>query len=663
MNKQVFHKILIANRGEIASRIIRSVQETGRSAVAVYASPDRDLPFVAEADEAFPLGEGSLAETYLNADRIIAAARMSGADAIHPGYGFLSENADFADSCRAAGISFIGPSAEAISLMGNKVKARDIAEKAGIPVLKGITGTLETLLDRSKELVFPVLVKPSDGGGGKGMRLVKEPQELAPALQAAAREALSYFGSEEVFIEHYLEAPRHIEVQVLADHHGNAIHLFERECTLQRRYQKIVEEAPSPAVDEDLRKQITDYALTLVKSIGYTSAGTVEFLMSRDKKIYFLEMNTRIQVEHPVTEAITGVDLVREQIRIAQNLPLSFRQEDLKINCHAIEVRLYSEEPEKEFRPSSGLLTSAVYPEKPWIRNDYGYREGNRVNPWYDPLIAKIIVTGRNRDEARNRLTGALKETHISGVQTNRDFLTELTDSAAFRGNEVDTRWIDDNLMEIIGLTEKRKAEQETAELLGAAVLVALQHNYNPEKDTIWHSAGYWRIFPEILMNYGERQYRLHYEMTGNRKKIQLHFEGRILDISLEQQTGKHFRISYGTHQLALWGSVDRSDISLDINGIRYDFRRPDIPDPRYISTDSASSAENRNEVLAPLPGRIAEVLVREGQEVEPGETMLIIESMKMENRIVSSRHGRVGNVYVKKGDQAEKNKLLILLV
>ncbi|MFZ5941024.1 MAG: acetyl/propionyl/methylcrotonyl-CoA carboxylase subunit alpha [Bacteroidota bacterium] len=662
MNRKNFNKILIANRAEIAARIIRTVHEMGKLAVAVYSVYDSDLPFVSEADESYTLGEGTLSETYLNQEKIIQTALQAGADAIHPGYGFLSENPSFAAKCRENGLEFIGPSEEAIRLMGNKIRARELAESAGIPVLKALTGNMAYILEQREELVYPVLVKPADGGGGKGMRVVSGVSGLKDALEGASREAMSYFGSAEVFVEQYLEAPRHIEVQVIADHHGTAVHLFERECTLQRRYQKIVEEAPSPSVSEELRTQITGWALELVRRIAYTSAGTVEFLVDSRGQAWFLEMNTRIQVEHPVTETITGIDLVREQIRIAQGAPLSFRQEDLSINGHAIEIRLYAEEPEKEFRPSTGEIMAFELPSRSWVRCDSGYRSGNRVEPWYDPLLAKFIVRGRNRDEARNRMISALRDLHLAGIQSNRDYLLELVSDEAYRDNRLDTGWIDRYSPSLISRTEQKKKNFSRDDLLGAAVMLALEHNYNPGRDSVWYGSGFWRLLPELILSHSEDRYRLHYEMLGGRREIILSGLNERIHLKTEQRTGNHFRISSGNRQLSFWGFADRSDLHLDIHGLNFILRRPDIPDPRYISANEASSAENRNEILAPLPGKIVEIMVAEGQEVQQGESLLIIESMKMENRIVASRDGKISRVYVQKGDQAEKNKLLILL-
>ncbi len=445
-----FNKILIANRGEIALRIIRTVHSMGRRAVAVHSFSDRELPFVTEADEAYSLGSGTLAETYLDQSKIIRIAREAGADAIHPGYGFLAENAGFAERCMKEKIVFIGPNPEAIRIMGDKVRARERAGELGLPLLDGFTGEPDELVAAANRFPYPVLIKPSAGGGGKGMRIVYSAEMFEEAAIEASREAVNYFGSGDLYVEQYLVNPRHIEVQVMADHHGNAVHLFERECSIQRRYQKIIEEAPSVSVSPATRRLITERALDLVRGMGYTNAGTVEFLMDETGSFYFLEMNTRIQVEHPVTEMITGIDLVKEQITIAEGESLSFSQDDLQISGHAIEARIYAEDPIQSFMPSAGKIGAFMQPDTRGLRIDSGYRRGNRVESHYDPMIAKVIAHGTDRKDAIRHLVESLKNFHITGLNTNRDYLVSLLQTPFFARNRLHTMVVEQEAASIL---------------------------------------------------------------------------------------------------------------------------------------------------------------------------------------------------------------------
>jgi 3-methylcrotonyl-CoA carboxylase alpha subunit len=433
----VFAKILIANRGEIACRVMRTVRRLGISAVAVYSDADRGALHVRLAPEARRI------ESYLDIDAMVAAARESGADAIHPGYGFLSENEDFAAACSKAGIVFIGPSAEAIAAMGDKAAAKRLMEKAGVPLVPGYHGEKQeaALLEKEAARIgFPVLIKPSAGGGGKGMRVVQGKGDFAEALAAARREAKSSFGDERVLIERYLERPRHIEVQVFGDSKGNLVYLFERDCSVQRRHQKVLEEAPAPGLDSKKRSDMGAAAVAAAKAIGYSNAGTVEFIAEQDGRFYFMEMNTRLQVEHPVTEMVTGLDLVELQIRVAAGEPLPFSQKNLTLDGHAIEARIYAEDPERDFLPATGKLVHMAFPaQSAEVRVDAGMASGDEITPWYDPMIAKLIVRGRDREAALSRLREALAEVEIAGVRTNISFLKRVVLSDAFSRAELDT--------------------------------------------------------------------------------------------------------------------------------------------------------------------------------------------------------------------------------
>jgi acetyl-CoA carboxylase biotin carboxylase subunit len=442
----MFKKILIANRGEIAVRIIRACREMGITPVAVYSDADRSALHVRMAEVAYPIGPSPALESYLNIDKILTVAKRCGAEALHPGYGFLSENANFAEACATAGIRFIGPSPESMKIMGSKTKARQQMEQNGIPCVPGDSRPLESLehaLKIATNIGYPVMLKAAAGGGGKGMRLVQEPEEMRPAFEAARSEAHRAFGQGELYIEKAILNPRHIEVQILADEHGNTIHLGERECSIQRRHQKVLEESPSPIVDASLRKRMGEVAVQAASAVGYTNAGTVEFLVDNDKKFYFLEMNTRLQVEHPVTELVTGLDLVHWQIRIAANEKLTIQQEDVTFRGHAIECRIYAEDPDNQYFPSPGKITLLAEPSGPGIRLDTGVYEGWTVPPDYDPLLAKLVGYGENRGQAISRLLRALDEIFVGGIQTNLSLFRRILGDPIFRAGKLDTGYLD----------------------------------------------------------------------------------------------------------------------------------------------------------------------------------------------------------------------------
>ena len=442
----MFKKILVANRGEIAIRVMRTCREMGIASCAVYSEADRTALHVTYADESYLVGPAPSAESYLNIDNIIAAAKKAGAEAIHPGYGFLAENADFAQACANAGIVFIGPPPDAITRMGNKLQARDVMQSSGVPVIPGSEGAIKDPKAAAKiadEIGYPVMIKAAAGGGGKGLRIVHEPNEIEKAIEMTVGEAASAFGDDSVFVEKYIVTPKHIEVQIVADTQGNCVAVGERECSMQRRYQKVIEECPSPSVDEKLRAAFCDAACKAAQAVGYTGAGTIEFVMGEDKSFYFLEMNTRLQVEHPVTELVYGVDLVREQLRVAAGEPLSFTADDLRIHGHAIECRIYAEDPQTNFMPSTGRIKRLVLPEGPGIRNENGVYSGYEVPIYYDPMIGKVVVHADNRDAAIRRARRALSEYQLDGVKSNVEFLLWALDEEGFTDGTYDTGYID----------------------------------------------------------------------------------------------------------------------------------------------------------------------------------------------------------------------------
>jgi acetyl-CoA carboxylase biotin carboxylase subunit len=497
----MFQKVLVANRGEIAVRIIRACRELGIETVAVFSEADRRALHVRYADEAYLLGPAPSRDSYLRADKIIDIARKCGADAVHPGYGFLAEREDFAAACAAAGIAFIGPKPSSIAAMGDKAEARATVIKAGVPIVPGTEAvgnmTDDELLKEAEQIGFPLLIKATAGGGGKGMREVKSLEEMPVLLQSARREAESAFGDGNVYLEKLLEGARHIEIQILADTHGNVIHLGERECSLQRRHQKLLEEALSPALDDDLREQMGNVAVKAAKAVDYVNAGTIEFLLDKDKNFYFLEMNTRLQVEHPITEMITGIDIVKEQIRVARGRTLSYKQEDVKFNGHAIECRVNAEDPYDNFLPSTGRITHCLIPTGPGVRVDTGVYPGFEITPFYDPMIAKLIVWGETRAQAILRMRRALEEYRIVGVRTNIPFHQTMMDSHRFMGGQYDTRFVEERFsMDDAG--EGKDAHAETAAIL--ATLVAHQEtersanivNRNERDTSNWKWVGRW---------------------------------------------------------------------------------------------------------------------------------------------------------------------------
>ncbi len=498
----MFKKILVANRGEIAVRILRACRELGIETVAVYSEADRNALHVRYADEAYLLGPAPSRESYLRADKIIEIALKCGADAIHPGYGFLAERKSFAEACADANITFIGPKPSAIAAMGDKMTARNTVAAAGVPVVPGTEGTGsmndDELMNESTKIGFPLLIKASAGGGGKGMREVNSFEEMPALLESARREAESSFGDGNVYLEKVVEGARHIEIQILADQHGNVIHLGERDCSLQRRHQKLIEEAPSPFMDEDLRQKIGSVAVKAAKSVDYINAGTIEFLVDKDRNFYFLEMNTRLQVEHPVTEVVTGVDIVAEQIRIARGRQLSYKQEDIFLHGHAIECRINAEDPYNGFLPSTGRITHSLLPTGPGVRIDTGIYPGFEITSFYDPMIAKLIVWGETRGQAILRMRRALEEYRIVGVRTNIPFHQTMMNSHRFMGGQYDTRFVEDRFSMPEPEDEREKHIPDIAAVF--ATLVAHQENQRSaefvmrnERDTSnWKWMGRW---------------------------------------------------------------------------------------------------------------------------------------------------------------------------
>ena len=496
----MFKKILIANRGEIAVRIMKACQEMGIKTVAVYSEVDRHSLHVQLADEAVNLGDPTPSESYLNIPKIIESAQSTGAEAIHPGYGFLAENPDFAKSCDDSGIKFIGPTPEVIRLMGDKIEAKKTIAHAHVPVIPGYHGEkqdLTTLIKEGKKIGFPLLVKATAGGGGKGMRIVMNERELEQSIESAKRESKSAFGNDSVFLEQYIDKPRHIEFQILADEHGHVLHLFERECSIQRRHQKIIEETPSPVMTKKLREEMGKAAVAAAEAVGYTNAGTIEFMVDGKLNYYFMEMNTRLQVEHPITEATTGVDLAKWQLRIADGMELSLKQEELSQRGHALECRIYAEDPANGFLPSIGTLEKVELPQGPNIRNDTGVETNYQVSPYYDPMLAKLIVSSENREESINKMLWALSHYVVLGVTTNIPFLKKVLDHEQFRKGIITTHFIDEYFRD----WTKAKESLPLDAIISLAVYDAI-HTQRQEvvrfkeadPHSPWQHVGRWRI-------------------------------------------------------------------------------------------------------------------------------------------------------------------------
>jgi acetyl-CoA/propionyl-CoA carboxylase, biotin carboxylase, biotin carboxyl carrier protein len=584
----VFGKVLVANRGEIAIRVFRTLRELGIGTVAVYSEPDRNAAHVAYADEAYLVGGGAPAESYLNVAAVLDAAQRSGADAVHPGYGFLAENATFARACEGRGLAWVGPPPEAIEAMGSKIEARERMRAAGVPIVPGVTEPVESAADVRRlgdELGWPVAIKASAGGGGKGLKVVGSADEAERAFESARREGEAYFGDAAVYVERYLEDPRHVEVQVLADAHGNVIHLGERDCTIQRRHQKLVEETPSPAVDESLRAHIGAIAVDAARAVGYRSAGTLEGLLTRDGEWYFLEMNTRIQVEHTVTELVTGLDLVREQVLIAAGEPLSLRQEDVRFVGHALECRINAEDVGNGFLPAPGIITAYREPAGPGVRVDSGVVAGSEISPLYDPMIAKLVVHGVDREHARRRMLRALDEFEIGGVQTLVAFHKALLTDPCFVDGAT-----------CHGVVESEELAARAAEL----------------------------------------------------------------------ENGRSFSPDGG----AASANVRETVRSVEVDGRRFEVRLLK-PEPAFAelarrrrerARTHGASAVGRDAVVSPMQGTVLAMEVEEGDDVEPGQVICIVEAMKMENEVHAHRGGRVTELSVAPGQPVKTGQVICVV-
>ncbi len=652
-------RILVANRGEIAVRVMRTASSLGYETVAVYSDADADAPHVKRADQAVHIGAAPVGDSYLDPQKILAAAAASSADAIHPGYGFLSENADFAAAVSEAGLTFIGPPAEAIALMGNKAEAKRRMIAAGVPCVPGYEGkdqADETFVAAAADIGYPIMVKAAAGGGGRGMRLVEDADGLVDALRAARSEALNAFGSDELILEKAIQRPRHVEIQVFADDHGNVVHMGERDCSVQRRHQKVVEEAPCPVMTEDLRQRMGAAAVDAARSIGYRSAGTVEFLLDADGAFYFLEMNTRLQVEHPVTELVTGLDLVALQIQVAEGRELGMAQDDIALAGHTIEVRLYAEDPAQDFLPCTGPVDLWRPATGDGIRIDAGIESGGQVSPFYDPMIAKVIAAGPTREIARRRLIDALKDTVLFGLQTNKAFLIDVLADPVFADGGATTAFI----AEQFGDGLYAAGEPTASEAAIAAVL-----HYRLDAEAARSRA---LSIPEPLMNWssgGTLVTHYHFQCGDDGTALAVSPQGpdayrveggeETWEFAVRPNGDGSLLLATGDDQIRAFGR-HAGDGYLDVNIDGRTFRLRNM-----IGLSAADDqAGGGGRVVAPMHGRIVDVLAKPGDAVTSGARLVVLEAMKMQHEILAEVDGTVANVACAVDDQVAADDLLV---
>ena len=657
----MFAKILVANRGEIACRVVKTARRMSIKTIAVYSDADREARHVAMADEAVHIGGSQARESYLVVEKIIEAAKRTGAEAIHPGYGFLSENAGFAEACAKAGIVFIGPPPAAIRAMGSKSEAKKIMEKAKVPLVPGYHGDDQSpalLAKEAARIGFPVLIKASAGGGGKGMRVVEAAANFDEALAAAKREAKASFADDHVLIEKYLMRPRHIEIQVFADTHGNCLYLFERDCSIQRRHQKVIEEAPAPNMDPKRRQAMGEAAVAAAKAIGYVGAGTVEFIANQDGTFFFMEMNTRLQVEHPVTEMITGQDLVEWQLVVAAGGTMPLTQDQLRIDGHAVEVRLYAEDPARNFLPSTGTLVHLRLPEEnAHVRVDTGVRQGDTVTPFYDPMIAKVIVHDRDRASAMRRMAALMGETEVVGVTTNAALLKALCSHPAFVAGEVDTGFIERHRDELFA-----KAAPADDRALAVATLARVAE-WAPASADPWDQKNGFRLLDighdEVRWKDGEREVVV---IVRRRRDgmLDLQLPGGTLEASVQRRDDDRLAIRLGGDTFAATvmrhRTSDGVDYTLFADGRS---RRLRLVDPLDV-TQYEAVASGEASVRSPLPGKIIDLRVKAGDTVSKGQPLLVLEAMKMEHTLAAPTDGKIKSVRYAVGEQVDEGAELV---
>jgi 3-methylcrotonyl-CoA carboxylase alpha subunit len=662
----MFDKILIANRGEIACRVIKTARRMGIRTVAVYSEADAGARHVRLADEAVCIGPAAARESYLVADRILAACQQTGAQAVHPGYGFLSENEDFADACVRQGIVFIGPPAAAIRAMGSKSEAKKLMEKAGVPLTPGYHGdeqAPEFLKARADEIGYPVLIKAAAGGGGKGMRAVDKSADFLDALASCKREAKSSFGDDHVLIEKYLQRPRHVEIQVFGDAQGNCVYLFERDCSVQRRHQKVLEEAPAPGMTPERRAAMGKAAVDAAKAVGYVGAGTVEFIAEPSGNFYFMEMNTRLQVEHPVTEMITGLDLVEWQLRVAAGEPLPLAQEQLSIRGHAVEARIYAEDPDKGFLPSTGKLIHLAPPEATLhVRIDTGVEQGDEISPHYDPMIAKLIVWDETRERALARMLQALAQYRVVGVANNVGFLSRLVACPALAHADLDTGLIEreKEFLFADGTVEPPREAwlaAALAELLRERAQADVRAQGDTDPHSPWHLRDGWRANSTarraIAFRAGETEKSVHVAYAGN--DFDLELDGQRTHVSGQMLPGSQLRADLGGRRINATVVVAGEKRHVFLHGRGFPFA---AVDPLFHAGEGGGAEGG---LTAPMPGKVIALIAKAGDKVEKGAPLMILEAMKMENSIVASRDAVIEKVNVVLNQRVEASTPLIL--
>ena len=648
---ETFSSVLIANRGEIACRIIKTAKKCRIRTVAVYSQVDKDLPHVKLADQSIHIGDGPAESSYLSITKIIEAALQLDVDAIHPGYGFLSENADFARACKKNGIIFIGPDSKAIKIMGNKEKAKKIVSAAGIKCIPGCkvsSNIPNEILSQAKEIGYPLMIKPSAGGGGKGMRLINHEKELQAAVEISKSEALRSFGSSEIIFESAIGDARHVEIQVFADCHGNMIHLGERDCSIQRRHQKVFEEAPCPTVDDKLRESMGEIAIKIAREINYVGAGTIEFLLAEDEKFYFLEMNTRLQVEHPVTELITSLDLVYLQFLVADGKSLPFTQGEIKLQGHAIETRLYAENPSNNFLPSSGTLKIWDVMESKGVRVDNGYNVGNSITPFYDPMLAKIIGFGSSRKEAIENLIHTLERTSILGVENNRSFLIDVLHQQKFVEGCTKTSFLDEVYQN--GYEMQPPSSTEYA-LVGALIyktkLAKYSQKIRPSQKELIGWSNSKHINSKFLVQHLDEKSELYVKFLDENKFL-VSWHNENIEVSLEND---EIRVSGNLIFPILFNIIGKT---YQIIAGRKDYCFEEI-----TQASDTVSVETTGKIKAPMHGVIIDIFVSIGNKVKIGDCIMILEAMKMQHELISSSDGTVTEIFTKVGQQVSANEFL----
>jgi acetyl-CoA carboxylase biotin carboxylase subunit len=649
-NKNIY-SVLIANRGEIANRIIRTCKKLGIRSVLVYSEIDKNTLPVELADEAYNIGGKTAAESYLDIEKIISVAKQAKVDAIHPGYGFLSENAAFSERCKKEGIKFIGPSANSIDAMGSKSNAKRLMQQFGVPVIPGYSGedqSMERFKQEAKRISYPLLIKAAAGGGGKGMQIVREDKELEKAIETAKREGKSYFGSDELIIEKYFDKVRHIEVQIMGDSHGNVLHFFERECSIQRRYQKIIEESPSPAVSQKIRDKITQAAIQAAKAINYENAGTVEFILDNKNDFYFLEVNTRLQVEHPVTEEITGIDLVALQISVAEGKPIPYKQEDLSINGYAIECRIYAEDSAQEFLPQSGKVIKWDVETKN-VRIETHMRDGEEVSIFYDPMIAKFITHGKDRLEAQRKMISLLTGMYAPGIKTNKEFLLNILKNEDFKEGKYSTHFLEENMSNLLPNVSD---EAQLSFYIACTIFDWVKRTEKiPDSLKSWRNLSYQPHF--VNYTYKDKEIKINYDYKENglflfyveQGKVEVYLKDTQNEAITLEISGKIEKFKIATSENTYFVQHNNG-LMLEISLLN-----------RFPLTEGSNGA---SDYVSPMPAQVLKTCFKPNEQVKSGDTLIILSSMKMEISITANTDGVVEEYLVAEGDSIPKNTQLL---